>query len=169
MMTVPMMVLAVGSVLLGGLLVAGGRFETWLEPVTGKVTEGEPVINKYGLMAVTLVLVLGGMFLAWRQYWAAPVPEVAPRGSLLTQAARRDLFQDDVNEAVFMRPGQYLTRSLVFVDNKGVDGAVRGVAAGVGGLGGRLRRWQTGFVRSYATSMLAGVLAIALGVLAVRI
>jgi NADH-quinone oxidoreductase subunit L len=109
------------------------------------------------------------MFLAWRQYWAAPVAEVAPRGSLLTQAARRDLFQDDVNEAVFMRPGQYLTRSLVFVDNKGVDGAVRGVAAGVGGLGGRLRRWQTGLVRSYATSMLAGVLAIALGVLAVRI
>jgi NADH-quinone oxidoreductase subunit L len=62
-----------------------------------------------------------------------------------------------------------LTRSLVFVDNKGVDGAVRGVAAGIGGLGGRLRRWQTGFVRSYATSMLAGVVIVALGMLAVRI
>jgi NADH-quinone oxidoreductase subunit L len=115
------------------------------------------------------VLVLIGALLAWRQYWRAPVPETAPRGSLLTQAARRDLFQDDVNEAVFMRPGQYLTRSLVFFDNKSVDGLVRGLAASIGGLGGRLRRWQTGLVRSYAMSMLAGVLVLAIGVLAVRI
>jgi len=169
LMTWPMMILSVGSVGLGGLLVSGGRFETWLEPVTGHLTEKDPVVGKYVLMAITLVLVAAGIALAWRQYGAAPVPEVAPRGSLLTVAARRDLFQDDVNEAVFMRPGQYLTRSLVFVDNKGVDGVVRGLAAGIGGLGGRLRRWQTGLVRSYAMSMLAGVLVLVLGVLAVRI
>jgi NADH-quinone oxidoreductase subunit L len=169
LMTWPMIVLSIGSVALGGLLVAGGRFETWMEPVTGKVAEGTPVVSKYGLIAATLLLVVGGVFLAWRQYWAAPVPETAPRGSLITQAARRDLFQDDVNEAVFMRPGQYLTRSLVFIDNKGVDGVVRGLAAAVGGIGGRLRRWQTGLVRSYAMSMLAGVVVFALGVLAVRI
>jgi NADH-quinone oxidoreductase subunit L len=169
LMTVPMMVLAVGSVALGGVLVLGGTLERWLEPVTGTVTGGEPVVAKYPLMVLTLVLVLAGAGLAWRQYWVAPVPEVAPRGSLLTRAARHDLFQDDVNEAVFMRPGQYLTRSLVFVDNKGVDGAVRGIAAGIGGLGGRVRRWQTGFVRSYAASVLAGVIIVVLGVLAVRI
>jgi NADH-quinone oxidoreductase subunit L len=169
LMTWPMVILAVGSVALGGLLVAGGRFETWLEPVTGHVEEGEPVIARYPLMGITLALVVIGVLLAWRQYWRAPVPETAPRGSLLTQAARRDLFQDDVNEAVFMRPGQYLTRSLVFLDNKGVDGLVRGLAASIGGLGGRLRRWQTGLVRSYAMSMLAGVLVLAVGVLAVRI
>ncbi len=68
-----------------------------------------------------------------------------------------------------MRPGQYLTRSLVFADVRGVDGAVRGLAALIGGLAGRLRRWQTGFVRSYATSMLAGVIILVLAVLAVRI
>jgi NADH-quinone oxidoreductase subunit L len=169
LMTWPMIVLSIGSLALGGLLVARGVFQTWLEPVTGTVGEKDPVVNKYGLMVVTTVLVLIGVALAWRQYWAAPVPQTAPRGSLLTVAARRDLFQDDVNEAVFMRPGQYLTRSLVFVDNKGVDGAVRGVAAAVGGLAGRLRRWQTGLVRSYAMSMLAGVLVLVLGVLAVRI
>ena len=141
----------------------------WLEPVTGASEEHHPVVNAYVLMGITVLLVLAGAALAWRQYWAAPVPETAPRGSLLTRAARRDLYQDDVNEAVFMRPGQYLTRSLVFVDNRGVDGAVRGLAAAVGGLGGRLRRWQTGLVRSYATSMLAGVIVVVLGVLAVRI
>jgi len=97
------------------------------------------------------------------------VPELAPRGSIATVAARRDLYQDDVNEAVFMRPGQYLTRSLVFVDVRGVDGVVRGTAALIGGLAGRARRLQTGFVRSYAMSMLAGVLVLALGVLVVQI
>ena len=38
-----------------------------------------------------------------------------------------------------MRPGQYLTRSLVFVDNRGVDGAVNGLAALIGGLVGPAR------------------------------
>ena len=51
----------------------------------------------------------------------------------------------------------------------GVDGAVRGAAAAIGGLAGRWRRWQTGFVRSYAMSMLAGVLVVALGVLVVQL
>ena len=170
-MTVPMVVLAAR---LGRPRAAcspsAARFQHWLEPVTGAGAEGEPVIPATVLIVLTLVLVArrgrpwpGGCTGSRR------CRRSRPRGSLLTRAARRDLFQDDVNEAVFMRPGQYLTRSLVFVDNRGVDGAVRGLAALVGGLGGRLRRWQTGFVRSYATSMLAGVIVVVLGVLAVRI
>ncbi len=55
-----------------------------------------------------------------------------------------------------MRPGQYLTRTLVWLDNRGVDGLVNGLAALFGGLSGRLRRYQTGFVRSYALSMVFG-------------
>jgi hypothetical protein len=35
-----------------------------------------------------------------------------------------------------MRPGQYLTRTLVWFDNKVVDGAVNGTAAFIGGLSG---------------------------------
>jgi NADH-quinone oxidoreductase subunit L len=88
------------------------------------------------------------------------VPVAAPTGSVLTRAARRDLFQDDVNEAVFMRPGDRLTQSLVDVEGRGVDGAVSGLGALFGGASTRLRRWQTGFVRSYALSMLAGVVVL---------
>ncbi len=55
-----------------------------------------------------------------------------------------------------MRPGQYLTRSLVWFDNRVVDGAVNGTAAVVGGLSARLRRLQTGYARSYALSMVLG-------------
>ena len=46
----------------------------------------------------------------------------------------RDLYGDAFNEAVFMRPGQYLTRFLVCFDNRVIDGAVNGLAALVGGL-----------------------------------
>jgi NADH-quinone oxidoreductase subunit L len=169
LMTVPILVLAVGSVVLGGLLTINGSFESWLGPAVGSGEEGEPVVAAALLPWLTVLVVLVGLALAWRMYLAQSVPEVAPHGSVATVAARRDLFQDDVNEAVFMRPGQYLTRSLVFADVRGVDGAVRGVAAFIGGLAGRTRLWQTGFVRSYAMSMLAGVIVLALGVLVVQL
>jgi NADH-quinone oxidoreductase subunit L len=169
LMTVPIIVLAVGSAGLGAALGVSNALVHWLEPVTGAHGEEHPVLSVPVITTATLVLVVLGVALAWRMYWATPVPEVAPRGSLLTQAARRDLLQDDVNEALLMRPGQYLTRSLVFVDNRGVDGAVGGLAAFVGGLAGRARRLQTGFVRSYSAAMVAGVVLFLSGVLAVRI
>ena len=68
-----------------------------------------------------------------------------------------------------MRPGQYLTRSLVYADNRGIDGAVLGTATAVGGLSSRWRRWQTGFVRSYALSMLAGAVLVVVAMLLVRL
>jgi NADH-quinone oxidoreductase subunit L len=68
-----------------------------------------------------------------------------------------------------MRPGQWLTRALVYLDNRGVDGLINGLAAFVGGGSGRLRRVQTGFVRSYALTMLGGSLIVVVALLAVRL
>ena len=48
----------------------------------------------------------------------------------MVTAARRNLYTDAFNEAVFERPGIYLTRALVYLDNKGIDGLVNGIAAG---------------------------------------
>ncbi|MDQ1294374.1 MAG: NADH-quinone oxidoreductase subunit [Actinomycetota bacterium] len=169
LMTVPMVILAVGSVALGGFLAFDHTFLNWLEPATGTAHEEDPVLAAIVIQGATLALVAAGIALAWARYWRAEVPATAPAGNPLTVAARNDLYQDQVNEVLLMQSGQYLTRSLVFVDNRGVDGLVRGSAAAVGGLAGRLRRWQTGFVRSYATSMTAGVIAVVLGVVAVRI
>jgi NADH-quinone oxidoreductase subunit L len=42
------------------------------------------------------------------------------------------------------------------VDQGVIDGAVNGVAGGFAGLGGVLRRAQTGFVRNYALTLLSG-------------
>jgi NADH-quinone oxidoreductase subunit L len=160
-MTIPMIILAVGSAFLGLILGPTGAIQSWLEPVVGVSAEGEsPVIAVPVLTTLTLLVVALGLGLAWMRYWRDEVPVVAPVGSLLTRAARKDLYQDDVNEAVLMRPGLHLTRALVFFDNKGVDGAVGSLAALVGGSSGRLRRIQNGFVRSYALTMLAGVVVL---------
>jgi NADH-quinone oxidoreductase subunit L len=86
----------------------------------------------------------------------------------VTVAVRHNLYADAFNESVLMRPGQWTTRALVFLDNRGVDGVVNGVAAGLGGTSSRVRRWQTGFVRSYALSMLGGSIAVVAVLLAVR-
>jgi NADH-quinone oxidoreductase subunit L len=53
------------------------------------------------------------------------------------------------------------------VDNRGVDGAVNGLAAGLGGSSSRLGRAQTGFVRSYALGILGGAVLVAGALLAV--
>jgi len=82
--------------------------------------------------------------------------------------ARANVGGDAINEALVGRPGIWATRMLVFADGRGIDGAVNGIAAGLGGLSGRSRRWQNGFVRSYALSMMAGTLALVLALLLVR-
>jgi NADH-quinone oxidoreductase subunit L len=160
-MTIPMVILAIGSAFVGLILGPTNAIQNWLEPVVGTHPEGEhPVMSVPVITGLTLLVVAVGLGLAWMRYWRDPVPAVAPVGSLLTQAARRDFYQDDVNEALLMRPGLHLTRFLVYFDNKVVDGGVGALAALIGGTSGRVRRIQNGFVRSYALTMLLGVVVI---------
>ncbi|MDX2392539.1 MULTISPECIES: NADH-quinone oxidoreductase subunit L [unclassified Streptomyces] len=154
-MTIPMIVLAFGSVFAGGFFEIGDRFLNWLEPVTG-YEHGHPPVSALTVTAATMVVLVIGVGIAWGMYGKKPVPVVAPRGSLLTRAARRDLFQDDFNHVVLVRGGEHLTRSLVYLDHSVVDGVVNGTAASVGGLSGRLRKLQNGYARSYAVSMFGG-------------
>ena len=60
-------------------------------------------------------------------------------------------------------------RQLVWFDNAWVDGFVNGSAAVVGGLSGRLRRYQTGFIRSYALSMVGGAVLVVVALVLVRL
>ncbi len=167
----PLVALALLSLVGGAMelgIMPGGGIEAWLDPVTG-YTDAEHVLPTLAYPLITLVVVAIGVGWAWLVYGREPVPVVPPVGSLLTRAARADLYGDAVNEAVFMRPGQYLTRTLVFVDSKGIDGAVNGLAAGIGGLSARTRRIQTGFVRSYAMAMLGGAVFVIAALLLVRV
>ncbi|MET7286248.1 NADH-quinone oxidoreductase subunit L [Streptomyces sp. NPDC005573] len=166
-MTIPMIVLAVGSVGGGFFFHLGDRFVHWLEPVTGH-SEGNSPVSAMTVTAATLVCLVVGVGIAYVMYGRRPVPSVAPRGSLLTRAARRDLLQDDFNHVVLVRGGEHLTRSLVYVDHTLVDGVVNGTAAGFGGLSGRLRRVQNGFARSYAVSMFGGAALLVAATLLMR-
>jgi NADH-quinone oxidoreductase subunit L len=167
-MTWPMILLAVGSVVSGGLFAIGGTLQHWLEPVVGshEAAHATPV---WVATTIILVVVAVGVVVAYRMYATRPVPEEVPAGSALTVAARQDLYGDAFNERVFMRPGQLLTEGLVEIDDDAVDGAANGLAALVGRVSDGFRQLQTGFARSYALSMLAGAALVVAAILAVQL
>jgi NADH-quinone oxidoreductase subunit L len=167
-MTGPLIILAALSLAGGALYFAGHWIVNWLEPVVGQREVTGP-LNATVMTLITLAVVAVGIFIGVTQY-RRDIPREAPvQVSPVTTFARRDLYGDALNEALFMRPGQYLTRTLVWFDNRGVDGLVNGLAALFGGLSGRLRRVQTGFVRSYALSMAFGAAFVVVALLAVRL
>jgi len=55
------------------------------------------------------------------------------------------------------------------MDRTVVDGTVEASALAVGGVGTIMRRVQNGYVRSYALSLLAGVLLVVLALLVVNL
>ncbi|MGW6585283.1 NADH-quinone oxidoreductase subunit L [Streptomyces globisporus] len=166
-MTIPMIVLAFGSVFAGGFFAIGDRFVNWLEPVTG-YDHGHSPLSAATVTGATVVALVIGVGIARAMYGRKPVPVLAPRGSVLTRAARRDLLQDDFNHVVLVRGGEHLTRSLVYVDHSLVDGVVNGTAASVGGLSGRMRKLQNGYARTYAVSMFGGAAVVIAATLLMR-
>ena len=172
LMTIPMILLSIGSVTTGFIFYSGDRLKNFLAPVVDKdhhehETELLAPIVVTGL-AMTAVAI--GVSFAVAKYGRKAIPVSAPTDvTAWTKVARRDLLQDDFNEAVFMRPGQSLTRVLAFLDKRVVDGAVSGVGAMTLRLAGDLRKTQTGYVRSYALLILLGTVAILTAILVVTL
>ena len=171
LMTWPMILLAVGSVLSGWLFNWGDALQHWLEPVVGVHEESAQALPWWVSTGLALAVVAVGIAVAYRMYGGrAEIPSVAPvQVSVLTTAARNDAYGDAFNEEVFMRPGAQLTNALVEIDNSGVDGSVNALAGLVSLTSNRLRRMQTGFARNYALSMLAGAALVVAVLLAVQL
>jgi NADH-quinone oxidoreductase subunit L len=168
-MIVPMLILAFGSLFIGDLLALGNRLAIWETPSLGPLEEAEPVISATAITWLTLLVVAIGVGLAYLLFGTRPVPVTAPaRVSPVVALARADMGGNAINETLVARPGTWLARTLVYADAMGVDGAVNGIAATFGGLSGRWRRWQNGYVRSYALSMLSGTLLVVIALLVVR-
>jgi len=165
-MTVPLILLAVGSVAAGWLMTTS--VVKWLTPVVGDEEVAPTHVHEWVVTVFTVAATLLGLGLGISLFRNGTELAEQPAGPLVT-AARNNLYADTFNEAVFEMPGKYLTRALVYLDNRGVDGLVNGLAAGVGGGSGRLRRLQTGFVRSYALSMLGGALLVVAAMLVVTL
>ena len=161
LMWLPMAILAIGSVSSGYLLSRGDALENWLHPLFDHHAEHEHhLLEPIVVSAMALTMVAIGVAIAFFKYARQEVSSVAPENvSIFTKIARQDLMQDRFNEAVFMRPGQALTTTLVAADEVVIDGAVRGVGQVAMGSGSALRGLQSGYVRSYAAMILVGAIA----------
>ena len=167
LMWLPMAILAIGSVVSGYLFTRGDALVHWLEPVVAAHEHGEhsELLPPIVVSGIALTIVLIGISIAVMMYVRRPVENIAPENvSALTKIVRQDLLQDAANEAIFMRPGQALTKTLIAVDEKVIDGAVHGVGTMAIGSGSGLRKTQTGYVRSYSALILVGAAAIVLGI-----
>ena len=135
-MTVPLILLAVGSVAAGALMAT--PVKDWLDPglrcpPARRRRRRRHLSHTTVTMLSMVVTVLG---VAARLVPA--VPQRAPRCRSSrpvrwSPPPARTSTATRVNEAVFEKPGKYLTRALVYFDNKGIDGLVNGLAAAVGG------------------------------------
>jgi NADH-quinone oxidoreductase subunit L len=161
LMWLPMAILSIGSVASGYLLSRGDALVNWLSPLFEHHGEHEELLKPIVVSGLALAMVAIGVAIAFVKYSRQAVANVAPDDvSVLTKIVRQDLLQDRFNEAVFMRPGQALTATLVAADSAVVDGAVRGVANVAVGSGSALRGVQSGFVRRYAALILIGAVAL---------
>jgi len=154
----PMVVLAIGSVASGFLLSAGSALVNWLQPVVNasNAVGGKELMKPLVVSLLALLVVVIGAGIAIAKY--RTVPEIAPeKVSIFTKIARKDLYQDDFNNAVLVKPGAALTEGLVLTDNRVIDGVVRLVGWVISEISDVLRKIQNGYVRSYALTMFVGV------------
>jgi NADH-quinone oxidoreductase subunit L len=167
-MTVPLIVLAALSVL-GGLLLAGDWIVNFLQPVVGTAPHEDPPIPAILISVIVVLIVAVGVAVAWYLVQQQEVPREAPQNvSFATRAARAELYGNEINDVLAIKPGGHLVTGLTMFDDHGVDGVVEGTALGVGATGSVLRLTQTGFVRSYALSLLFGVVIVVVALLAVN-
>ena len=162
LMLIPIGLLSIGSIAAGFIFSKGDSLVNWLQPVVNPLKEhhAEEFLPPIIVSVMTLVAVIIGLSVAILKYRGDQAAQAPAKVSVLVSAARRDLFQDEFNEVVFMRPGQSFIKILLNLDYILIDGLVRSVAATSVSAGVRLRTLQTGYVRSYALMMVIGALAL---------
>ncbi|GAA2141723.1 NADH-quinone oxidoreductase subunit L [Glycomyces algeriensis] len=156
-MTVPLVLLGLGSLGAGALMATS--VPEWLTPVFGEPHEVHGHLSHMQVTVATTVVVVLGAGLGWFLFRNG-TDEVPRAAAWPVRAARADLGGEAVNRGLFERPSRLAASASVAMDGRVVDGAVNGLAAGVGGTSRRLLVLQTGFVRSYALSILSGAVIV---------
>jgi len=170
-MALALVVLAVGSVFAGyaglpAILGGGNWFEHFLAPSFG-VHEAEAA-GEHGseglLMLVSIAVAAIGIGVA--VYFFLKNRAAADRAAASAAGVHRLLenkyYVDEIYDAAIVQPIRIASEDGLWkvVDVRIIDGAVNGVAETVGGSGELIRRLQTGSVRTYAASLLLGVVFI---------
>ena len=168
-MTVPLIVLAALS-LLAGVLLLGDWIVDWLTPVVGQAEHHEPPLPALVITGIIVLVVAAGVAIAWLLVGKREIALTPPEDvSFATRAARADLYGDAINEGLVVTPGRHLVSGLLTFDRSGADGFFTGGASAVAAIGGQLRKVQNGYVRSYALSVLVGVLLVVVALLVVNL
>jgi NADH-quinone oxidoreductase subunit L len=111
------------------------------------------------LMAISVAIALVGIFIAYVFYiWKPELPGIlAEKRRTLYRVLVNKYFVDEIYEFCFIDSLKSLGTGLwKGFDDVVIDGAVNGVGRLILGWGGILRKIQTGFVQSYAFSMVIG-------------
>ncbi|ABF45222.1 NADH dehydrogenase subunit L [Deinococcus geothermalis DSM 11300] len=109
-----------------------------------------PVSTEWLLTLLAVVAGLGGLLWAWTEHRRRILAD-GPLGAASTNA----LYLDRIYDSLFSIPSRAIAEGLDVVD-RGVDGTLGGIARNSVAPGGLFTRWQSGFVRAYAVSMLLG-------------
>ncbi|AJQ90218.1 NADH dehydrogenase subunit L [Propionibacterium freudenreichii] len=158
LMVVPLVILAIISVV-GGLAL-NGWIQGWLEPAVANEIKPVHVFDTGWISLVTLLAVALGVVIGVVLYRSNIAQETPVSHNFFVLAGRNELYANQFNEAVLMRPGQALCNGLELTDNHLVDGTVRSSAAVVTGASGALRLLQNGYVRTYGVTMALGLVVI---------
>jgi NADH-quinone oxidoreductase subunit L len=163
-MTVPLLVLAVGAAA-AGLLNPGpeGPFARWLEPIVGAVPHGSRGLPVGALGVLAALLTAGTLLIAWLVYASGKVDWLALRTRLqpLPRLFLNGWYVDNAYSALLVTPGKAAAAFTAYVvDARGIDGIVNGIGGATRRLAGVGRQIQTGFVRSYALALFIGAVGI---------
>jgi NADH-quinone oxidoreductase subunit L len=156
-MTIPLVILAIPSLLIGFMLHQSHLFAGFLQ---GHTVAGE---MHWNLAILASLLALAGMGLAWRMYakpqMAADPIERMPAPLYRTFAGLWGM--DGFWNAVGARGTIAFGRMVAWVDRNVVDGAMNGIGWLTGRSGALLRRTTSGQAQSYAAVMVGAILVLA--------
>ena len=175
--TVPLLLLAIPSVVIGYLTIEPLLFGDFLKdavhvdaarhPAMAQLAEhfhGAAAMATHSLVTLPLWLAVGGVVTAYVFYMLVPaVPAFFARAlAPLVTLMENKYYMDWINEHIFAAGARLLGRGLWKVgDVTLIDGAaVNGSARLVGWIGSLVRLLQTGYIYHYALVMLVGVFAL---------
>jgi NADH-quinone oxidoreductase subunit L len=120
--------------------------------------------TELGLMAASVGVAILGFFFAWLFYFKRPdLPDkITSKVHGLYMMVLHKYYVDEGYGAIFVKPLLALSTVVLWrgVDQGVIDGLVNGAGSASQGVGGELRRMQSGNIRSYAAWVAIGAAAI---------
>ncbi len=168
-MVIPMVVLAVLAIGSGWFNLTGGFNQLLGHGESHSLVQGFFGILAHPLPWISLLLAGAGILLAYAIYsakWLSAKQIVKLFSPLHTLFSRKywtdELYEDYIGQKILSNS---LFAGMKFLDSKGIDGAVNGVANTVVATGRAVRKVQTGQLQLYGMFIILGVLVIVISLL----